>query len=104
VGDGVLSKTVPHVATTSVLPAISFDDVTITRRMADERIPSPTVRPLRKVQRSSPDQIKVGRATDNDLIVLDESVSKFHAYFERNSARARAAAARRRLDQRHLGR
>jgi hypothetical protein len=37
---------------------------------------------VRKTQRTFLDMIKIGRAATNDIVIPDESVSKFHAYFE----------------------
>ena len=41
----------------------------------------PLVLPLRKVQSTFPSMITVGRTDNNDLVVPDEQVSKFHAFF-----------------------
>jgi hypothetical protein len=41
----------------------------------------PTVLPVRKVQTTFPSMITVGRARNNDIVVPDALVSKFHAYF-----------------------
>ena len=41
----------------------------------------PLVLPLKKVQSTFPSMITVGRTENNDLVVPDEQVSKFHAFF-----------------------
>lgn len=41
----------------------------------------PVVLPVRKVQTTFPSMITVGRARNNDIVVPDALVSKFHAYF-----------------------
>jgi hypothetical protein len=41
----------------------------------------PLVLPLRKVQSTFPSMITVGRTENNDLVIPDEQVSKFHAFF-----------------------
>ncbi len=41
----------------------------------------PLVLPLKKVQSTFPSMITVGRTDNNDLVIPDEQVSKFHAFF-----------------------
>jgi hypothetical protein len=41
----------------------------------------PAVLPVRKVQSTFPSMITIGRARNNDIVVPDALVSKFHAYF-----------------------
>lgn len=41
----------------------------------------PLVLPLRKIQPTFPSMITVGRTDNNDLVVPDEQISKFHAFF-----------------------
>ena len=41
----------------------------------------PLVLPLKKVQSTFPSMITVGRTDNNDLVVPDEQISKFHAFF-----------------------
>jgi hypothetical protein len=48
---------------------------------APERGARPLVLPLRKVQPTFPSMITLGRTDNNDLVVADEQVSKFHAFF-----------------------
>ncbi|HEX8950905.1 MAG TPA: FHA domain-containing protein, partial [Polyangia bacterium] len=48
---------------------------------ATERGGRPLVLPLRKVQSTFPSMITIGRTDNNDLVVPDEQVSKFHAFF-----------------------
>ncbi|MCU1281311.1 MAG: domain containing protein [bacterium] len=50
-------------------------------RASAERGGRPLVLPLRKVQTTFPSMITVGRTDNNDLVVPDEQVSKFHAFF-----------------------
>ena len=46
-----------------------------------ERGGRPLVLPLKKVQSTFPSMITVGRTDNNDLVIPDEQVSKFHAFF-----------------------
>jgi hypothetical protein len=48
---------------------------------AKDRGARPLVLPVRKVQTTFPSMITVGRTDNNDLVVPDEQVSKFHAFF-----------------------
>lgn len=52
-----------------------------------ERGARPLVLALKKVQPTFPSMITVGRTDNNDLVVADEQVSKFHAYFRLAAAR-----------------
>ncbi len=49
------------------------------RLAAGEKFPA--VLPVRKVQDTFPSMITVGRARNNDIVVPDALVSKFHAFF-----------------------
>ncbi len=61
---------------------IRLVDVSKTKTSAlPERGGRPLVLPLRKVQSTFPSMITVGRTDNNDLVVPDEQVSKFHAFF-----------------------
>jgi hypothetical protein len=53
------------------------------RRLKAEGGPKagPVVLPVRKVQTTFPSMITVGRARNNDIVVSDALVSKFHAFF-----------------------
>ena len=72
-------------------PAVLAREPTGTFRLVDlakskgapspERGARPLVLPLRKVQSTFPSMITVGRTDNNDLVVADEQVSKFHAFF-----------------------
>jgi pSer/pThr/pTyr-binding forkhead associated (FHA) protein len=42
---------------------------------------SPTIRPIVKVQVTFPSMITVGRTRNNDIVLPDREISKFHAYF-----------------------
>ena len=46
------------------------------------------VLPVRKVQGAFCSMITVGRTANNDVVISDTEVSKFHAYFRRNEAGA----------------
>ena len=48
--------------------------------------PGLTVRAVRKVQALYPDMITVGRAPNNDVVLQDGQVSKFHAWFRQGPA------------------
>jgi hypothetical protein len=55
------------------------------RRMAaGEKFPA--VLPIRKIQATFPSMITVGRARNNDIVVPDALVSKFHAFFRQIDA------------------
>ncbi|HEY2744250.1 MAG TPA: FHA domain-containing protein [Polyangia bacterium] len=61
---------------------IRIVDVSKTKNSAaPERGGRPLVLPLRKVQSTFPSMITIGRTENNDLVVSDEQVSKFHAFF-----------------------
>ena len=45
------------------------------------------VLPVRKVQESFPSMITVGRTSNNDLVIEDTQVSKFHAFFRVSAER-----------------
>ena len=51
------------------------------RMQAEGRDKGPVVLPVRKVQTTFPSMITVGRAKNNDIVVPDALVSKFHAFF-----------------------
>jgi FHA domain len=51
------------------------------RRLAAASPRGPAVWPVRKVQANFPSMITVGRARNNDIVVPDALVSKFHAFF-----------------------
>src|SRR5262249_7924973 len=53
----------------------------VNRATSRERGTRPLVLPLRKVQPTFPSMITVGRTDNNDLVVPDEQISKFHAFF-----------------------
>lgn len=53
----------------------------VERARPNERGARPLVLPLKKVQTTFPSMITIGRTDNNDLIVPDEQISKFHAYF-----------------------
>jgi len=60
---------------------IRIVDVSKTKTNAPPERGRPLVLPLRKVQSTFPSMITVGRTDNNDLVVPDEQVSKFHAFF-----------------------
>jgi len=51
------------------------------RRRLAAGVQAPTVLPVRKVTESFPSMITVGRTRNNDIVVPDALVSKFHAFF-----------------------
>ena len=58
------------------------------KQAAAERAPAPRapdqprlILPVRKIQGSFPSMITVGRTKNNDVVIPDPLVSKFHAYF-----------------------
>jgi hypothetical protein len=62
-------------------PTGAFRLVDVQHARAPERGARPLVLPLSKVQPTFPSMITVGRTENNDLVVPDEQISKFHAYF-----------------------
>lgn len=62
-------------------PTGSFRTADLHRARPPERGARPLVLPVRKVQATFPSMITVGRTDNNDLVVPDEQISKFHAYF-----------------------
>lgn len=62
-------------------PTGAFRLVDGSRIAPKERATRPLVLPLRKVQPTFPSMITVGRTENNDLVVADEQISKFHAFF-----------------------
>jgi hypothetical protein len=60
---------------------IRIVDVSKAKTNAPPERGRPLVLPLRKVQSTFPSMITVGRTDNNDLVVPDEQVSKFHAFF-----------------------
>lgn len=46
-----------------------------------EKDKGPVVLPVKKVQTTFPSMITIGRAKNNDIVVPDALVSKFHAFF-----------------------
>jgi hypothetical protein len=66
--------------------ALGFEDgatLAILRAKLEKGAPinEPMVLAVRKVQDTFPDMITVGRTRNNDLVLTDVQVSKFHAYF-----------------------
>ncbi len=60
--------------------AFRIADLNKPKSAASER-GRPLVLPLKKVQSTFPSMITVGRTDNNDLVVPDEQISKFHAFF-----------------------
>jgi hypothetical protein len=66
---------------------LEWSDLTSVRS-AEQKTPPPqqpptlAIFPIRKVQPIFPNMITVGRTSNNDIVLADASVSKFHAYFE----------------------
>ncbi len=55
---------------------------TASHRLADLAADGPPfAAPIKKVQASFPSMITVGRTQNNDIVVPDTSISKFHAFF-----------------------
>jgi hypothetical protein len=61
--------------------AFRLVDLQKPKASSGERGGRPLVLPLRKVQSTFPSMITVGRTENNDLVVADEQISKFHAFF-----------------------
>jgi hypothetical protein len=62
-------------------PTGAFRLIDGSRIAPKERGKRPLVLPMRKVQSTFPSMITVGRTENNDMVVSDEQVSKFHAFF-----------------------
>ena len=74
-------------------PTGAFRLVDVHRPRPTERGARPLVLPLRKIQPTFPSMITVGRTDNNDLVVPDEQISKFHAYFRLVGGRIEVADA-----------
>jgi hypothetical protein len=62
---------------------VTSDDIPTTSLAEPRQGPRPFMAlAIRKVQDTFPHMITVGRTANNDLVVADVSVSKFHAYFK----------------------
>jgi hypothetical protein len=63
--------------------ASSFEESTsVAPGVRDEaENPRPLVLPVRKLHSTFPSMINVGRTANNDIVLLDERVSRFHAFF-----------------------
>jgi len=74
--------------TTQALPPVDDDELsesTFTAKIGSVtamKRPTATVLAIRKVQSTFPDMITVGRTANNDVVVTDVAVSRFHAFFE----------------------
>jgi hypothetical protein len=80
--DSILSRDEP--TDLARVPTGAFRLVDVAKKKTGappERGGRPLVLPLRKVQPTFPSMITVGRTENNDLVVPDEQVSKFHAFF-----------------------
>jgi len=72
---------------TQAISSLSGDEVDATFTSEMEDIPGKkpaqaAVLAIRKVQDTFPDMITVGRTNNNDMVVADVSVSRFHAFFQ----------------------
>jgi hypothetical protein len=72
------ARTVRMEGGAELMAAIMAERRRIAHATADK---GPTVLAVRKVQTTFPSMITVGRARNNDIIVSDALVSKFHAFF-----------------------
>jgi pSer/pThr/pTyr-binding forkhead associated (FHA) protein len=75
VGDGALEHS----------PELQHQDTGPPRSNA-EPLPSHTVRALRPTGRVVADYVSVGRGLENDIVIVDETISKNHAFFSRTAA------------------
>jgi len=71
---------------TQSLSALDVEEMetTFTKDMSDiplRKDSRSAVLPIRKIQSTFPDMITVGRTANNDIVVADVSVSRFHAFF-----------------------
>jgi len=81
VGDEAFTKQ-PSLLKTATMNVIDWNEPTAVRdALLHDKPPGRLVLPVRKVQRIFPNMVTVGRALNNDLIILDEAISKLHAYF-----------------------
>jgi hypothetical protein len=83
VGDEAFTKA-SSLLVTATMQVIDWKDPEAVRAaLIHDKPPARLVRPVRKVHRTFPHMITVGRALNNDLVVVDDSVSKLHAYFQK---------------------
>jgi len=90
VGEGVLHQARPRrVATFDSGRTVSANEQTLAKR--DEH--KPLVLAVRKVHTTFPSMITVGRTKNNDVVIADVLISKFHAFFRVVDARYELADA-----------
>ncbi len=89
VGDEAFTKQ-PSLLKTATINVVDWNEPTAVREaLLHDKPPGRLVLPVRKVQKTFPNMITVGRALNNDLVILDEGVSKLHAYFMKIAATGR---------------
>ncbi len=79
--DAILAGDAPTDLARIPTGSIRLVDVAKQKKRASAERGRPLVLPLRKVQSTFPSMITVGRTENNDLVVPDEQISKFHAFF-----------------------
>jgi hypothetical protein len=84
VSDGTLSRSTGPVRTLPLDRIDATNEDLPTSTLSSERTPQRTFMALavRKVNDTFPNMITLGRTANNDLVVPDVSVSKFHAFFK----------------------
>jgi hypothetical protein len=68
--------------TTLPVPSVSWEDTAVASNFGAAQLAT-LVCSLRKVQKIFPRMITVGRTSNSDLVIPDDSVSKLHAFFQR---------------------
>jgi hypothetical protein len=89
VGDEAFTKPSAMLVTATMQVVDWKDPEAVRAALIHDKPPARMVRPVRKVHRTFPHMISVGRALNNDLVIVDESVSKLHAYFQKIPGTAR---------------
>jgi hypothetical protein len=81
VGDALLARPEPARHTGVFHFQDPIDEHTTNREGSSEKKPATLVRAVRKIQDQFPSMITVGRTNNNDIVIPDINVSRFHAFF-----------------------
>lgn len=84
VSDGTLSRSTGPMRTLPVERIdVTTEDLPTTTHSSERNAPRTFIAlAIRKVQETFPNMITLGRTANNDLVIPDVSVSKFHAFFK----------------------
>jgi hypothetical protein len=75
------ARTVRMEGGAQLMAAIQAERKRLQEKAAAGPPPPAAILPIRKVQSAFPSMVTVGRAKNNDIVVPDALVSKFHAFF-----------------------